>query len=452
MRRSVLAAIIALLALAPAARAQGGSSFAFLAPGRVLSDTQLSARVSGQVGVSFHADTGSGCAALAACGYAGTLAWRPGAGGTLEVIRYRQGGQVHAAGDLVLGQSDNGPGALAGASVQRSAGDRALGSCGDEQAGQSIVSGSERAGRLVFRLAGVLASGRCAGPLPGDLAGAGPSVSVPMATLLRGGARLDFRTQRSFAGHGFAGTLTSTVVVSLGRPRPVGGSGPSPSGATPPPERTVSVAVTLTGGGGRLTAAVSGSGNPDVCGPLDSCGLAGTLTIAPRLAVAHGYLTAAGPASRPDLDFLTALGLATGGRTQGIEVGGAVQGTDRGVLAASERQSASCSDTAPIGSYSVELAVTGRVLRVGYVPPVALPFFGGAALRTRCPGPTLVGPSPLASGTVPGVDVRRRTFTARLTAARAFGDQGYAVALSGALRLTLHIGRLSRQQSVTTIL
>ena len=88
-------------------------------------------------------------------------------------------------------------------------------------------------------------------------------------------------------------------------------------------ERIVFETLRLTGVGGRISEDVLGSTDPVVCRLLDSCGAAGTLTVAPRLTQgASAEIAATGPASRPYRDFLTALGLSRAGQASGIRSAG----------------------------------------------------------------------------------------------------------------------------------
>jgi hypothetical protein len=448
MRRVVLAVILTL-AIPASAGAQSQILIGLSGPGRQISQTYMPASVSGELAVDFKPDPGTGCAVLAACGYRGSEVWTPGGGGALILLKYEQSGRIHTLADLSLGQGNQGPTSLGATSVQRVAGGSVQGSCGDEQSGVADVSGEARHGSIQLRLSSQLASVRCAGPLSGDLANVAPVLNIATRDLVRGHVSLDFRVRRSFALHGFAGTLTSTVVVRLGRPRVQRGSSPAtfPPGVRTQRMRVVTEAVTVARSTGSLTAAVSGTRDLDVCVLLDSCGLAGTLTIAPKPTASEGELSAIGPASRPYADFLTALGLSDAGHPRGIQVSGGANWTDPGTLSTALTGSVACSDSAPLGQGMATLGVTKKGLTVGYLIGGAS-FPGGVSPRTRCPGPMVSQLTPLASGMAPRPDLRRRSFTVSLRSGHALSDQGYEISVRGALRLTFRRGRV-RQQIVT---
>jgi hypothetical protein len=438
-------AIAGLLALPAAASAQSTSSFSVPASAVVLSTTNLPAQVTGEVSVSFRPDPGSGCAALASCGYSGVLVWAPGSGASVSVVKYRDHRRVHVQAELVVG--DNGPGSLSATTVHRSSGANAPATCADEQVAPTFVDAAAHSGTDTFTLLGELSPTRCAGPLPSDVAGLAPRVTVATRALEAGGVRLDFRTQRSFATHGFAGTLTSTVVVTLGRPQrePPGPPGPQFSTTR---QRTVTERLQLTRLTGSLSASVAGTSNPDICVLLDSCGLAGTLTLTPQVSQPDAFLFAVGPAKRPYRDFLAALGLRSGGRSAGISVGGLVTWTDRGTVTESLRAPASCSDSGLLGGGSVSFGVTGGTLQAGY-QPLPTSIFLGQPLRTRCPGPIISGGFELATGGIPRARLRRRTFTIELHGSGVPEDEGAQVIPSGTITLHLRRGRI--QQTVETV-
>jgi hypothetical protein len=450
MRRAVLLVICSLALAAPAtAQAQAGLSLLFLGvtPGKEISDIQFPASVAGEVSVSYHADPASGCAALGDCAYSGVVAWTPG-GGSLDVTRTKWGHRVHIDGQLSLGETGNGSGSLIAATVHRSIGARPEATCDDAQSGLATISATVRRGELSFALSQVLAPTRCAGPLPSDLANAAPAATVPMSRLTAGNLRLDFRTQRSFTAHGLAGTLTSTVVVTLGRPRSQPVSPSFPPGIKTQRLRFVSEPLRLTAASGTLTASVTGTRNAELCVLLDTCGLAGTLSFSPKVVDSIGELVATGPAKRPYRDFLTALGLSSTGHSAGIEVNGILTWDDSGTVAESLRQSTSCTDRDSLGSGAASLQMIGRRLRVRYLGGGALLLGGQTGLRTRCPGPLVAPGTELAAGSVPRLRFRHRSLTVRLRATRAPSDQGYDMSLAGALTLRMRLGPL-RQQIAT---
>jgi hypothetical protein len=446
MRRTVLLVICALALAAPgAAEAQISLLFFGVTPGREISDVELPATVTGEVSVSFRADPARRCAALAACAYSGVVAWTPGGGGSLDVTRYRQGRRIRADAELSLGEDANGSGSLLAAIVHRSTGGGPPATCGDEQSGPATISATARRGQLSFALSDALAPTRCAGLVPSDLANVAPTATVPLSALRAGNLRLDFRARRDFSAHGFAGTVTSTVVVTLGRPRVQPLNLTVPPGIKTQRMRIVSEPLRLIGISGSLTASVSGTRNADLCVLLDACGLVGTLTFTPNAAAPLGELDAIGPAKRPYRDFLASLGLSSAGRSAGIDVAGTLTWSDVGTVLASLRQSATCSDRAPLGSGAASLQMIGRRLYVRYLGPGGSGLGGQTGLRTRCPGPFVAPGNELATGSIARSRLRRRSVSVRLRATHTPGDQGYDISLAGALTLRLRRGRLHQQ-------
>lgn len=446
MRRWAIAALLcSLLGLPSAAGAQdllGASS------GNGISSVELKANLQGEVSVAFHGDPASGCAALAGCGYRGVITWTPNGGGAVELDRYEQGGRVHLDASILLGLNAAGTGSLTASDVQRLAGGQPVGLCGDEQNAPTFIDGTANGGAIRFTLDDELSPTRCAGPLPSDLTGAAPSVTISTHALERGHVRLDFRSERSFAGHGFAGTLTSTVVVTVGageRQAPPPASALSLPGGTKP-MRVVTERVSISRLSGSLSATVTGTSDTDVCVLLDSCGLAGTLTIAPKPSAPLGELVATGPASRPERDFLTALGLSSAGRSAGIGVTGEVLWSDAGTVAAALAQpSGTCSDRAPIGLGAATFEFTRRSVKIGYLAGGPETPVGQSALRTRCPGPIYPETGSLAYASVPRSRLAKRTFTVRLRGTWAFEDQGYDASLHGVLTFRFRRGQISQQ-------
>jgi hypothetical protein len=282
---------------------------------------------------------------------------------------------------------------------------------------------------------------RCAGPVAADLAAAIPRVTISSRRLEAGHVRLDFRGRRSFASHGFAGTLTSSLVVTVGGPVHMRLPIPTQPPATKPVLIRVVTETLHARVGGRLSDAISGSSDPDVCVLLDSCGLSGTLTLTPKATVPKAELTASGPASRPYRDFLTALGLSRAGRAGGISVSGEIEWKDAGTVSEAIHQAAACTDTAPLADGLVGMVVTGTRIAAQY--GLGLGFGSAGTERTRCPGPSSIGVNgPLVSGSVPRSRLRRRAFTITLHRSAPASDEGYTVRPAGAITLELRRGRV----------
>lgn len=442
--------IAALLATAPAVTwAQSGTSLLIgvgSEPGETeVSDTTIPVSASGELWISFHGDAASGCASYGLCGYSGTVVLRPGSDDQIAVVKFRGRHGVDYQSFLSLA---GGPTELtATAQVRRTVAGRPAGLCGDEQQNLSSaaisISGQEAAVSLL-QSDGTMLSTRCAGPLDGDLAAVSPAASLPLSTLLRGRTSLSLGGTRSFATHGFAGELTSTITLALGKPHTVkASSSPSfPKGIKTQPVRTVTERLSVLRTSGAITAGVQGTANTTVCGLLDSCGLSGTLTLTPAPVQSGGELSAMGPATRPYRDFLAALGLGRTGNPRGITVAGTVDWGGGGTAAEDLTQSGSCTDNAPLGPGGVLLEVHG--------PTVSAELSVFAGSRTRCPGPIL-DTEALASGRLPRADLAHRTFTVQTRAAGSTQDDGYVAELSGALTIQVRRGALSSRVEVQPV-
>lgn len=447
-RSALLAA--ALLLGAPAllaagvpapARAQSATTFAIGLPsgGKVLSQTNVSGKVQGQLVVSFHGDSAAGCATYGLCAYSGTIVVQPQSA-DLVVVKYRSHGLIRHEADFSL-QSGN-SGFLTVAQVQRSVPGQPAGECADTPATGGLSNATTTVHGNSISIA-VLNPGdsvlttRCAGPLEADVAGAGPRATISLSAAPRGHTTIDLSGTHSFATHGFAGTVSSTLVVRLGKPQREPQNPPLPPGIGIRRERIVFETLRLTGVGGRISEDVLGSTDPVVCRLLDSCGAAGTLTVAPRLTPgASAEIAATGPASRPYRDFLTALGLSRAGQASGISVGGAVGLPSGGAVTADFTAPSACTDTATDGDLFVAAEKSRGVLRMSA---------GSRSWRTRCPGPLVGEQEQLLSGAVPISALARRTFTVVLHGLGSLVDDGYSASLHGRLTLRLRRGRVSQQ-------
>ena len=444
MRRAVFVLVVLALAfVAGPACAQSSSAQLYGfggAPGTVVSTTQVPGVIRGEMVVSFRGDVAAGCAVYGVCSYAGTVMVRP-VSVSLAVVTSRFKGRI--AHQAMLLWNGLGNGLTTSARVQRTVPGGRGGTCADAQ---SSVFGSESGaishGRSIT--IGVLSRGgsvlqtRCAGPLDGDLASVSPTATMPLARALHGRTTIDLSGTRTFAVHGFVGTLTSTLVMRLGRPQPAS----SPSGPSFPPGvrvqriRTVIEQLSLVRVNGHLAAAVQGTGDPIVCRLLDTCGLSGTLTLGRIGKGANAQVVATGPASRPYGDFLAALDLTRGGHALGIDVGLFVS-LPAGVRADISQGGGSCRDTSEAG---------GLAVAVGS-------FFGGSgggggffgSWRTRCPGPVLgTGPVGVRTSLAPGA-LGHRQFAVTLRGSGSFSDDGYVISRRGRLSVVVRRGRITQQ-------
>lgn len=434
--------VLALAAVAGPAQAQSGLGLLLygFTGGKVLSQTSLPAHASGELVVSFHGDATTGCATYGLCAYSGTILVRP-SGGELAVVTFRRGGRiVHAA---FLGLGPGATGYTTSARVQRSAAGSPVGTCADAESGffSPVPIGQSRRGSFTIRAlapGGSLLQTRCAGPLDGDLAGASPAVTLSLARALRGRTTLDLAGTRTFAAHGFAGTITSTLVVKLGQPSTASSSsGPSfPPGIKTERIRTVTEQLSLVRMNGGLTLAVRGSDDPIVCRLLDTCGLGGNLSLPPGTRDLSAQVLAQGPASRPYSDFLTALGVGRTGHAHGISVAVVVNWIGE-VRAAVTQAGTSCTDVAQTGGGSVAIGSLSGVSG-GYGA------FAGS-WRTRCPGPDLQPASGGLKGSLAAGALGHHRFTVVVRPRGSFTDDGYLITPSGRISIVVRRGRITSQ-------
>ncbi|MDQ6776375.1 MAG: hypothetical protein M3071_09200 [Actinomycetota bacterium] len=420
---------------------------------KLLSETSVPVCATGRLTVSFSGDRATGCAARGSCGYSGTESWQPRGGGVLDVVSYRSHGRRGFAATLLLGAS----GSPVLASVGRATGTAAPSVCRDSSdAFGGFFSPTVSDGRLAVRLGEggtPLLGTRCAGPLEVDLSAALPAATLSVRSALQGQTVLDLTGTHAFAADGFAGVVGSTIVLRLGRPSR--SSPPGPSGTSPPRGermRSVTVAYRLEGLTGSAVAQVGASPDPAACGPLDACGLGGTIGVAPGPATAYVNgqgtiiaargaaidLTAIGPARRPYRDFLAALGLSARGDRAGIAVGGGGEVRLHGLISADLHQGRECRDTTRLFSAAVTLRAGAGRVRLSFAPAASQ---ASDPLRTRCPGPALVEHD-LASATEPLSALRPPALTVALRGA-TFGDGVYRVRPTSTLVLTLRRTRIS---------
>jgi hypothetical protein len=413
---------------APGASAQSGQIIFFGSggqPTQASTVTDIPAQTTGQVEISFHGDAGTGCLSQGLCGYSGTVVMRPGASADVQVSGVRSHGRI--AYEVALDLAP--PGTVTAAHVTRAGG----GVCADAEQPSIVLSGTVRSGEVsipLFQSNGGFLATECAGPLDGDLGAAGPQVSLPVGILLRGHRSLDLSGTRSFAAGGFAGTVTSSLKIALGRPVHQRTSPALPSGIKRTRDREVIETLGVVTARGTTSLAVNG--DPSTCQFVDSCGLRGSLAGTIDLTGATGVLSVIGPATRPYRDFLAALGLDGNGDARGLEVGGGIDWVNGGSVQSSLSQGTACNAQGPLGPGAVILTESGRRLKAQYVAP--------GLQRTRCPGPALTPDDELASGSTALGPRGGRRFTLRLSGSGAIAADGYTVSQDTSLALTITRG------------
>lgn len=436
---AALAGVLPAASAASAASSSGQSVLLFGdGPGSAfpVAEVMVPVRVTGQLLVQFNGDPATGCAARGLCGYSGAVSWLPASAGEIDLLEYRHHGHISYASAMLnlvdLTSPTNAAGGSTRAQVSSGLGH---GTCADAlSTGDSFALATHR-GRVSFSLASAspsLVSTHCAGPLQSDLAPALASRTEPTRALLRRGTRIDLTRSATAASHGLADSVRSTVALVLGRPHRI----PLASGSPPPRATTdrvleVDYRAALRG---SAVERVAGAADPDLCGPLDACGLGGTLTLVPDELRASGSLSVSAPPRRSLRELLAAVGLRPGTGGRAPAAAGAVVWNRGGTLAARLAQGAlTCSDVSGVGGSQILLATHAGQLTVSYQ---AGGLESPAGLRTRCPGPD--GPQgTLASARVPLSALRRRTTRIVLTRGESFREDGYSGVIVPRLILTL---------------
>ena len=333
-RRGILAACAASVMAPTAAVAQPVLT---VPGGSPTQETSIPVRITGLLSVQFHGDPSAGCARWGLCGYSGTVSWQPPPTASIQIQR-TLGRHPHLT-IVLFGALTNGPqfaGGVTSASVTLAGGpspgpaSRCLDATG---AGQGALFGV-RHGRVSFSLARespALLVTRCAGPRDADVLPHLPTPTLPVATLERGRTTISLAVAQALKAHGFAESITSTIVLHLGRPgrtRTVNDT--APRGATKP-GREIDVAYRASLNG-SVVEEISGVTDPLECGPVGSCGLTGTITLTPHVTASASLIVDA-KATTPRRELLAAAGLGPGsaGRRHGVWRGGVARGRKRHV-------------------------------------------------------------------------------------------------------------------------
>ncbi|MGH2857509.1 MAG: hypothetical protein ACRDMJ_08480 [Solirubrobacteraceae bacterium] len=425
---ALIAGLLALAVPAPALAATGSSQVVLYSTSGGQPTFQRTAAVSltGELTVAFTGD--SGCATLGVCGYSGWVAWQPPSHGQLMLLGSRRHGRTVWTGSLQLfgppPQTQRGT----NAAVQRAAATGTT-TCLDSGPGGGSIDLTIRSGQISFDLAQAqpsLFGNRCAGPRDAQIVPLLPAPRLRLTALSHGPTALSLQTTAPFDAHGFAGRLSSTLELRIGR------LGRTTSLASSPPEAGATRYRTLTLTfrarlGGSLTERYTGAANPVICGPLDACGASGTTTLTPTVTPGRAQLTLYRRATRHTVRFLGAAATGSGALTWSSGGGGELaQFAQGGTL---------CHDSALLGGGQLILVAGRGALQASYLPPGL--WLEGGAIGTVCPGPDVGAFSPLATGKVPAVALRHRTLTIQLDTGEPFLDYGYGVTVHPRLTLTL---------------
>ena len=202
------------MAVAAAAMTMAGAAAAPAGAAKPREDVLTSTHMRVIERVDFHGDAAAGCAERGLCGTSGTITYSfagsQGGFGALIGERHVYVATLVMPGDGVVDAHLQAAGAAP---------------CHDERhVLLDGLVGQSHGGRIRLTLHLVdqgLTFGpptletRCGGPLDQDVAGALPTLDVAVSTLLRPTAHLHLSGTNPFAGGGFAGTVTTDVVVTL---------------------------------------------------------------------------------------------------------------------------------------------------------------------------------------------------------------------------------------------
>jgi hypothetical protein len=404
--------------------------------GSATSFTQIPVRLRGTLAVQFHGDQATGCAARGLCGFSGTVIWQPPSTGTVDVDTFRDQGRTAydvsldlSAQEFTVGPPVNGGTTTADVrfAPNGSAGSASI--CTDATATGSNIEMPVRFRAAALSLAAASPSilgTRCAGPLQSDVASVLARRVVDVATLSHGRTGVSLASSADFAVHGLSGTVTSTIQLSLGRPRTDhfldNGSSSDQSGF-----RTVAVSYRAHLDGSVLTHI---HGDPSSCAPLGSCGANGTFALREHSTPGMLVLGTVTRKRRPLRDALTALGLRKHGNPRGIQVFGIFFVRGPATYAVDVTQgAATCTDTAPGAVGAVVLGVTHGRLQAE---------FGSAqdAPHLRCPGPIAASGNGFASGTASLGALAPHGGTIHLRTGGKLEDDGYVGRSAPNLALT----------------
>ncbi|MFL5862278.1 MAG: hypothetical protein ACJ780_16145, partial [Solirubrobacteraceae bacterium] len=391
--------------------------------------------MSGRVIVDFHGDSAAGCAARGLCGYRGTLSWIPSAEATLQINASRARGHNGVTIDIFPAPGF-GPGLPFGgvtvASVTRAtdAASASTATCVDATSAGDLVLLPVRRGQVVFtlhsRFAPLLAT-RCAGPRDAAVLPLLPNPRRSLAAVRRGRVSVRIAATRSFSADGFAGTVTSNVVIRLAEP---GRMTKVRSTSTSRPRQALKLSYHATLAGSVVEQITGGPAT--ACGPLDACGVTGTVTIHPSTVGGNAQITAASAAGRPPPSLDAAAGLGDTGSQPGVSIFGQAA-WPRGGTAATQigRGSSQCRDMSSLGPEFVSL-IRRRHQLIAVMTQATPP-------APACAGPVLTNGSAggLAAGRIPIGDLARRRIRILLRTGTSFDDYGYHVRVVPHLTLTL---------------
>ena len=147
-----------------------------------------------------------------------------------------------------------------------------------------------------------------------------------------------------------------------------------------------------------------GSTRPELCRPLDACGVHGTVKVSHAVTAGEGFLYAIGPGRLTRRQLGAALGIYPGRRPGGVQtLGSVVWEKDPGRVASTvlDGGGRTCSDSAGLGEGLIALRFTRQRVAAAYGTGN---LFDGDPLRSRCSGPAFAdvadGSEVVAQGSV----------------------------------------------------
>lgn len=401
-------------------------------------------RSRGYVALDYHGDEATGCQRHGLCGVSGIATWEPGTHGALYVVDYREHGRRQRIATLEY-ETDQPFTPSTTSQTTRVLPDGSVHTCGDATstgvggAGFDLSEGSDRS--LLLRPLGRGAGDpygvdplltRCAGPLTRDVRAALPATVLSAALVRRGRASVNASGHGSFARHGLAGTVRSTLRLRFGRARVESDEQQSEDLAAELQDlqarrrvRLVTAEYRVVSVSGAVAASFAGRSDRALCEPLDACEVTGTVTAAPHATRGSAYVTALARAGRPRRDVFAAMGLVAGGHRRGIDPVGYVSWprTPGGSAAQlTQPGGAGCTDTAALPRGKLSLGFSGGRVLARYEDDTELLF------ATRCPGPRradIAAGGSVATGSVPLRAFRHRLVTLRLNRGTSFRGRGY---------------------------
>lgn len=442
---------IAVASLAASVAAAGAANSGLVGAGKqpsLVRAITIPVIVEGSVEVEFKSSPAAGCERR--CNLSGSVTWNPTGRADMAVSEYRRQGasQLEASLFFFGGLGQDAPRTTS--HVVRDQAARA-GICSDARVNPltfldfSVGSGSQVQARLVTGRPddANLFRSRCGGPLEQDLVEAVPSVPLGRALLMTGRTTVDLSGTRPFAGHGFAGTVRSSVKLRLGQAREE--LSPPPVGAPrrPPPSapRTVIAVYDVEAVTGSVLTSFTGGAERSLCDPLDACGASGTVRVSPSVSTGRATFVSYGPANRVSgRDLRAALGLRPGPVPPGVNASGVADwNRDAGTVAESfaDGDGATCNDAVPLGGGFMTFYVGPRRVFASYGRGSGS---GPDLLRTHCPGPSILDAAqnrPLATGNVSRRAFRKRRVVIALARGRTFESEPYAGQTRPSLQIVL---------------